>query len=165
VKSVARISDDSVESLSTTTLMMNERTEISAGGVVYRRVGGEVEVVIAEQHDRITAAQTTRLPKGKIDAGETAEEAAVREVAEEIGVRSRVVSSLGSVQYTYDDSDGPVSKEVHFFLMEWVDSEALERDDEMDEIYWLSIAEAQQKLTFESEQRALGWAQAQLAVG
>ena len=144
---------------------MNERTEISAGGVVYRRVAGGVEVVIAEQRDRITAKTTTRLPKGKIDAGETAEEAAVREVAEEIGFRSRVESPLGSVQYYYNDTNGRVSKEVHFFLLEWLDTEPLEPDGEMDRIFWCPIADAQQRLTFESEQRALGWARARLEAG
>ena len=77
---------------------MDERSEISAGGVVYRRVAGELEVAIAEQRDRVTAALTTRLPKGKIESGETAEEAAVREVAEEIGLESRIVGDLGSVR-------------------------------------------------------------------
>ena len=142
-----------------------ERTETSAGGVVYRRVGGKIEVAIAEQFDRITRARTIRLPKGKIDAGETAEQAAVREVVEETGFQSRVVRPLGSVQYSYDDTDGRVSKEVHYFLLEWIDAEPLEPDGEMDRIYWCPIADAQRNLSFETEQRAMGWARSQLESG
>ena len=143
---------------------MTMRREISAGGVVYRRVEGEIEVAIAEQRDRITQQTTTRLPKGKIDPGESAVDAAVREVAEEIGIRARVVGALGSVEYDYAEDSERVCKEVHYFLMEWVPGESLELDGEMDRTYWCAIDEAETKLTFETEQRAIGWARAQLEV-
>jgi 8-oxo-dGTP pyrophosphatase MutT (NUDIX family) len=141
---------------------MTERNEVSAGGVVYRRVEAGIEVAIAEQSDRITHRTTTRLPKGKIDPGERAEDAAVREVAEEIGLRARVVSALGSVAYDYAEGSERVCKEVHYFLMEWVPGEVLELDGEMDRTYWCAIDEAEKKLTFETEQRAIGWARAHL---
>jgi 8-oxo-dGTP pyrophosphatase MutT (NUDIX family) len=141
---------------------MTERREVSAGGIVYRRVETGIEVAIAEQRDRITHRTTTRLPKGKIDPGESAVDAAVREVAEEIGLRARVVGALGSVEYDYTEDSERVCKEVHYFLMEWVPGEALELDGEMDRTYWCAIDEAKRKLTFETEQRAIGWARAQL---
>jgi len=141
---------------------MTERSEVSAGGVVYRRVEAGIEVAIAEQRDRITHRATTRLPKGKIDPGESAEDAAVREVAEEIGLRARVVGALGSATYDYAEGFERVRKEVHFFLMEWVPGEVLELDGEMDRTYWCAIDEAEKKLTFETEQRAIGWARARL---
>jgi 8-oxo-dGTP pyrophosphatase MutT (NUDIX family) len=141
---------------------MTECREVSAGGVVYRRVEAGVEVAIAEQRDRITHRSTTRLPKGKIDPGESAADAAVREVAEEIGLRARVVGELGSVEYDYANDSERVCKEVHFFLMEWVPAAPLELDGEMDRTYWCAIDEAEAKLTFETEQRAIGWARAQL---
>jgi len=144
---------------------MDERNEISAGGVVYRRVAGEVEVAIAEQCDRVTAALTTRLPKGKIESGETAEEAAVREVAEEVGLASRVVGDLGSVRYVYSDSSARVSKEVHYFLLEWAPSEQRALDGEMERVYWCSIPEAERTLTFETEQRVMSRARKQLESG
>ena len=142
---------------------MTEFTEISAGGVVYRRLASGIEVAIAEQRDRITQQQTTRLPKGKIDPGESAEHAAVREVAEETGLRARVVGALGTVAYDYTDGSKRVSKQVHYFLMEWLPGEPLELDGEMDRTYWCAIDEAARKLTFESEQRAIGWAKERLA--
>ncbi len=141
---------------------MAERAEISAGGIVYRRVGAGIEVAIAEQRDRITHRMTTRLPKGKIDPGESAADAAVREVAEEIGLRARVVAELGTVTYDYPEDSNRVCKEVHYFLMEWVPAAPLELDGEMDRMYWCAIDEAQKLLTFETEQRAIAWAQTQL---
>ncbi len=141
---------------------MTERSEVSAGGVVYRRVGRDIEVAIAEQRDRITHRTTTRLPKGKIDPGESSEDAAVREVAEEIGLRTRVVGALGTVEYDYAEDSERVCKKVHYFLMEWVTGESLELDGEMDRIDWCAIDEAEKKLTFETEQRAIGWARTRL---
>ena len=103
---------------------MTERREVSAGGVVYRRVGAGIEVAIAEQCDRIThrTRSTTRLPKGKIDPGESAVDAAVREVAEEIGLRARVVGALGSVEYDYaeDCASGPSAKTTRALLPDGV---------------------------------------------
>jgi len=134
---------------------MTKCTEISAGGVVYRRVPAGIEVAIAEQRDRITQQTTTRLPKGKIDPGESAEDAAVREVAEEIGLRALIVGSLGSVEYEYAQDSKRVHKQVHYFLMEWMPGETLELDGEMDRTYWCPIDEAAMKLTFETEQHAI----------
>lgn len=150
---------------------MDQRSETSAGGVVYRRIpsgvaggvgGVELEVALAEQRDRLTSALTTRLPKGKLECGESAEEAAVREVAEEVGLRSRVVGSLGTVRYVYREGAADVSKEVHYFLLEWLPGEPLELDGEMERVYWCSIPEARRRLTFDTERRAIEWAQAEL---
>ncbi|MBW2495145.1 MAG: NUDIX hydrolase [Deltaproteobacteria bacterium] len=141
---------------------MGEFAEISAGGVVYRRGAAGIEVAIAEQRDRITRQLTTRLPKGKIDPGESAEEAAVREVAEEVGLRARVVGALGSAEYEYADDSKRISKQVHYFLMEWIPGAPLELDGEMNRTYWCAIDEAAEKLTFEPEQRAIGWAKERL---
>lgn len=141
---------------------MTERREISAGGIVYRRVTTGIEVAIAEQCDRITQQTTIRLPKGKIDPGESAEDAAVREVAEEIGLRARVVAALGSIEYDYAEDSTRVAKRVHYFLMKWVPGETLELDGEMDRMYWCAIDEAAKHLTFETEQRAVDWARARL---
>jgi 8-oxo-dGTP pyrophosphatase MutT (NUDIX family) len=137
---------------------MTESREISAGGVVYRRVAAGIEVAVAEQRDRITQRTTTRLPKGKLDPGESLEDAALREVAEEIGLRARIVGALGRVEYDYAEGSKRVCKEVHYFLMEWVPGEPLELDGEMDRTYWCAIDQAADKLTFETEQRAIGWA-------
>ena len=146
---------------------MAEPIETSAGGVVYRFVDQDpeqrrIEVAIAQQRDRVTREMTVRLPKGHLDPGETAEQAAVREVREELGLRSRVVDALGTSQYVYESGSGPVAKQVHLFLMEWIPGDSLPLDGEMERVDWCSLDEAERRLTFENEQRAIGWARAKL---
>jgi len=147
---------------------MAETIETSAGGVVYRfcedaPAARHVEVAIALQRDRITDAMNVRLPKGHLERTESAEQAAVREVREEMGLRVRVVGTLGTARYVYESGSGPVAKQVHLFLMEWVPGEALPLDGEMERIDWVSLDEAEQQLTFDTERHAIRRARGQLA--
>ena len=69
------------------------RSETCAGGVVYRLTDAGVEVALAEERDRITGVGNTRLAKGHVEAGETPEAAALRDVREEIGIEARAYHS------------------------------------------------------------------------
>ena len=70
-------------------------TAVSAGGVVYRRGPSGLEVVVCgRDSDGVWG-----LPKGTPDAGESLEEAAVREVSEETGLQVEIVKKLGVVEY------------------------------------------------------------------
>jgi 8-oxo-dGTP pyrophosphatase MutT (NUDIX family) len=128
---------------------------MSAGGVVFRRVGEPVEVAVGEQRDRLTGERNTRLPKGKLVSGETPEQAAVREVREETGLEARVTAPLGSVAYAYREGDTRVEKTVHFFLMELTESAPREPDGELERVYWCPIARAAERLSFETEREVL----------
>ena len=75
----------------------------------------------------------------------------------------KVVGTLGTTQYVYESDSGPVHKEVHLFLLEWIPGEPLPLDGEMERVDWCSLDEAEQRLTFETERRAIGWARAELA--
>lgn len=133
--------------------------------MVIRRNGRELEVALGEQRDRLTGARTTRLPKGKIDPGETPEEAALREVREETGLAARVVGSLGSVAYAYREGGEQIDKRVDFFLMELEVEAAGETDGELERIRWESLARARARLSFETEREVLRRAEARLAAG
>ena len=65
--------------------------------------------------------RVTGLPKGGMEAGETPEQVAAREVREETGVVANVLEPLGDVRYTYRRGGRRVRKTVHFFLCEYVD--------------------------------------------
>ena len=58
------------------------------------------------------------LPKGHLEDGETAEDAAVREVEEETGIRGRVLAPLGTIDYWFVADDRRIHKTVHHYLLE-----------------------------------------------
>ena len=90
------------------------------------------------------------LPKGKLDPGETWEQAALREVEEEIGFRCRLGRELPSTSYT--DQKGR-SKVVRYWLMEPEEGE-FAPNDEVDELRWLIPSAAAELLTLPARPRA-----------
>jgi 8-oxo-dGTP diphosphatase len=118
----------------------------AAGGVVVRERGGgrEVAVVHRPRYDDWS------LPKGKAHPGEPWEEAAVREVREETGLRCELGDELESV--TYLDRKGR-RKLVRFWRMRPIEGEFVP-SDEVDELRWLTPAAAGETLTYEHD-RAL----------
>ena len=73
--------------------------QISAGGVVYRTVDAGIEIMIVQ----VVPELRWQLPKGVIDAGETREQAALREVREEAGVDAELVEFLDTSEYWFTD--------------------------------------------------------------
>ena len=85
------------------------------------------------------------LPKGKLDKGESWEDAALREVQEEIGLRCRLGEELEPV--AYDDRKGR-AKVVRYWLMEPESDTAFVPNDEVDELRWLAPEDAARELTY-----------------
>ena len=83
-------------------------------------------------------------PKGKLDAGESFEEAALREVLEETGLECELGEELDST--TYRDRNGR-EKLVRYWEMTPVGGE-FEPNDEVDELRWVEPAEARSMLTY-----------------
>jgi 8-oxo-dGTP pyrophosphatase MutT (NUDIX family) len=101
------------------------------------------------------------LPKGHPDGDESSAEAALREVREEAGVESRMVTRLGDVRYSYTRGGRRFAKIVRFFLLEYVAGEPSEHDHEVEEARWMTLEEATGRLTYPGERemaaRALTW--------
>ena len=93
------------------------------------------------------------LPKGHIEAGETAEEAAAREVAEETGITGRIVAPLGMIDYWFVADDRRVHKTVHHFLLEAVGGELSDEDLEVTEVAWVPLGELDTTLAYADERR------------
>ena len=126
----------------------------AAGGVVWRwgRKGVEYLLVHRPRYDDWT------LPKGKLEHGESWEDAARREVEEETGVRSTMGPELGAITYT--DNKGR-EKAVRYWLMEASGKDRFEPNDEVDEMCWLPAKPAAERLTYPRDREVL--AEAHLA--
>lgn len=93
------------------------------------------------------------LPKGHVELGETTEEAAVREVAEETGISGRITARLGSVEYTFTAEGRRIHKRVHHFLMEAVAGELSDADIEVTEVAWVPMDQMPGRLAYAGERR------------
>ena len=111
----------------------------AAGGVVIR--DGRVAVVHRPRYDDWS------LPKGKLDAGETFEEAALREVWEETGLRAALGAELPAVRYEVRGRP----KVVRYWLMSVDEDPGFSPNDEVDELRWLSPDDAVALLTYDRD--------------
>jgi 8-oxo-dGTP diphosphatase len=115
----------------------------AAGGVVVS--DGQVLLVHRPRYDDWT------LPKGKLDADETWEAAALREVEEETGVRAALARELPAVEYEVRGRP----KQVRYWAMEVEEDLGFEPNDEVDEVRWLAPGDALELLTYERDRELL----------
>ena len=129
--------------------------EVSAGGVVYRRADGAIEVVLASRRTR-RGDLAWGLAKGGIEPGESREDAAIREVREETGLDATIEADLGDTRYIYVWEDVRIRKRVHFFLMKHTGGDVDDRDDEMEEVRWFPLERALKRAAYRGEREVLG---------
>lgn len=134
------------------------RFEFSAGGIVYKKNGGRISILIAQhsQHHGWV------FPKGLIGdyrKGEKKEESAVREVEEETGIKAKIIKPLPPVTYWFAFKGEKIKKTVYYFLMEYIDGDTSKRDFEMEKVEWIPMEEVDNKLTYNSDKNI--WKEAQ----
>lgn len=139
--------------------------QISAGGVAHRVDNGRVEVVLI----KTSSEGRWQLPKGIIDPGETPEIAALREVREEAGITCEIIELIDTIEYwfvaAYDG--GPrkrYHKQVHFYLMKYLDGDTADHDFEVTEARWVALDEAETMLAFDGERSLIAAARNKLEV-
>lgn len=129
--------------------------ERSAGGVLLRRRGEGFDVCLILVRSR-RGHLRWQLPKGHIEQPEYAREAASREIYEETGCHGRVIADLGFCEFFYarrsiDGTSRRVKKRVDFFLLFYESGSVHDHDAEVEEARFVSLAEAERLLAFESE--------------
>ena len=135
-----------------------EPEEFSAGGVV---VDGGRTVVIVPVKRAAGGRRVLGLPKGHLDGDETPAEAAAREVAEEGGVRGELIGELGDVDYFYERRGRSIAKRVRFFLFAYREGDPADHDHEIEEAYWMPLAEAAKALSHAGEREMVRRAMSQ----
>ena len=118
------------------------RVVLAAGGLVWRTGprGRELAVIHRQRHDDWT------LPKGKLEDREAPDAAALREVEEEIGSRTRITAYADRMAYEVDG----VPKVVFYWHMEPIDGE-FTPSEEVAEVTWLLPEEALERLSHAGE--------------
>jgi mutator protein MutT len=124
--------------------------ETSAGGVVLD--GEQANVALIGRLDR-RGRLLWSLPKGHIEEGETPEQTAVREVAEETGISSEVLRPLGTIDYWFVADNRRIHKTVHHYLMQAVAGELSDADVEVTEVAWVALEELDERLAYADERR------------
>jgi 8-oxo-dGTP pyrophosphatase MutT (NUDIX family) len=138
----------------------------SAGGVVLRQENeGYLSVVLCHRR----SSSLWALPKGTPEKGESVSDTAVREVAEETGLRVEIGPPIHETYYSFFRTtqetvgmfpvDGNrcvrIDKTVHWYLMNYIGGDTSNHDGEYDDVEWIETQEAAQRLTYRNETRVL----------
>jgi 8-oxo-dGTP pyrophosphatase MutT (NUDIX family) len=108
-------------------------------------------VVIVPTRPAADGSKVLALPKGHPEEGESAVDAALREVREEAGVDARLVEPLGDVRYWYTREGRRIAKVVSFFLLEYVGGEVEDHDFEVEQARWMALEDAARELSYAGE--------------
>ncbi len=103
--------------------------EYSCGAVVFTRIGGEPHYVLVRAKDQ--PAGCHGFPKGHMEAGETEEQTALREIYEEVGLRVRLLPGFRAVTEYPLPSPPDTRKRVVFFLAEYENQEVTIQESEL----------------------------------
>jgi ADP-ribose pyrophosphatase YjhB (NUDIX family) len=128
------------------------RVETSSGGVVFRRQCAALDfLLIRDPYDN------WGLPKGHIEGGETAQDAAVREVQEETGLMQLgAVTQLPTIDWYFRDRGRLVHKFCHFFLIECMSGEPQPQLDEgITECIWCAPSVAIDTVSYANAREVL----------
>ena len=131
---------------------MNQTKKIwSAGGVLLKN---NKLVVCHRKNEDLYC-----LPKGTPEKNESIEQTAIREVSEETGLIPKIISNLGEINYEFTRLEKKnrykknilYKKAVYFFLMSENGGSTNDHDNEFDEILWMTLEIAKEKLNYKDE--------------
>lgn len=131
--------------------------ETSAGGLCLRVEGGVPYVAIIARRSRGGKLEWC-LPKGHLESGESAVQAAEREIEEESGVRGVPIQRLCTIDYWFSSSRARIHKTVHHYLFEYTGGEITvenDPDQEAEVAAWVPLREAEKKLAYPNERRVV----------
>jgi ADP-ribose pyrophosphatase YjhB (NUDIX family) len=126
--------------------------ETSAGGLILDGDSLTASAALIGKLDR-RGRLVWSLPKGHVEAGETFEQTAAREVHEETGIIGFVQQALGTVEYWFVADGRRIHKTVHHFLLRATGGELSDADREVTEVAWVPLSELDARLAYPDERR------------
>jgi 8-oxo-dGTP pyrophosphatase MutT (NUDIX family) len=136
--------------------------ETSAGGLVVDHTEDGAKAALIGRLDRRGRLRWS-LPKGHVEAGETNEDAAIREVAEETGITGRVLAPLGTIDFWFVADGRRVHKTVHHYLLLALGGELSDEDIEVEQVEWVPLGQLADRLAYDDERRLVEQVPALLA--
>lgn len=128
------------------------KRETSAGGVVYRLVGGEPRwLLISDKHGN------WGFPKGHLEDGEEPESAALREVREETGLDGLTLRErVAEIEWTFAWHGDLIRKRCHYFLMQSASERTVPQVDEgITQCAWVTAADAEKRIPYANAREVL----------
>ena len=130
--------------------------EVSAGGLVVDTTGTMGLLIGRYDHKDASGKRVLwSLPKGHIEEGETPEQAAIREVAEETGITSSITKSLGVIDFWFMAGGKRIHKTVHHFQFTEVGGTLVAQESEVDEVSWFPLEEIVDRLAYPDEKKLI----------
>jgi ADP-ribose pyrophosphatase YjhB (NUDIX family) len=130
--------------------------EVSAGGLVIDFSGTKGLLIGRyDQKDETRERLLWSLPKGHIEEGETPEEAAIREVAEETGINSEISRELGVIDFWFMAGGKRIHKTVHHYLFKEIGGDLKPQESEVDEARWFPLEEITTLLAYPDEKKLI----------
>jgi 8-oxo-dGTP pyrophosphatase MutT (NUDIX family) len=129
---------------------MRQVDEFSAGGLVVDLAGDVPRGALIGRTDR-QGRLLWSLPKGHIEVGETAEQAAVREIEEETGIAGEILAELGTIDFWFVADGRRIHKTVRHFLLRATGGELSDADIEVDEVAWVPLSDMRTRLAYPDE--------------
>lgn len=130
--------------------------EVSAGGLVIDTSGTKGLLIgRRDLKDQSRERLLWSLPKGHIEPGETPEQAAIREVAEETGIESEISRELGIIDFWFMAGGKRIHKTVHHFLFREVGGNLAPQVTEVDDVAWFPIPEIIEMLAYPDERKLI----------
>ena len=140
---------------STTKAKIETRDQISSGGVAFRWQDSNPEIAIVS----VKPSLRWQLPKGIVDPGESPEVTAVREVREEAGIETDLLSLIETIEYWFRSAKygKPIRyhKFVHFYLLSYRSGDVSDHDHEVEEALWVGLNDVIKMLAFKSEREVV----------
>ena len=124
--------------------------EKSCGAVVYTKINDTIQYVLVQQLEGFWG-----FPKGHIEGNETEEETALREIYEEVQLKTNILKGFRTVDEHVIPNKENVIKQIVYFCVEYYDQDIIIQNDELLRASLVTYEEALQLLEFESSKRIL----------
>lgn len=133
--------------------------EQTAGGIIFRHVPGGVELLLIQYPKREDPNGRWTIPKGHVEEGEETKDTALREIAEETGLKDlRLLDWLGKMQFQYRRGDALVLMTLHVYLIEATKNTNQARPqvhEGIKAVQWLPVSEALELIEYDETHKLM----------